>query len=368
VTFAELDRDGTRAAHPLAHPRGPDDPAYILYTSGSTGSPKGVSISHGNALAFVESAAKEVGVCPQDRLSNHAPFNFDLSVFDLYAAFLAGACVYLIPEEMAYAPDQLAAFVREHRITLWYSVPSVLGLMLRAGALPAGSAAELRVCVFAGEQFPIHQIRELRAAWPHVRLINWYGPTETNVCTSHEVDDADLALDRPLPIGRACSGDSVALDPDDGSGEGELVVSGPTVMLGYWGREPQRGPYRTGDLVRRDEDGVLHYLGRRDQMEKVRGHRIEPGEIETALGTHDAVADVCVVVVGSGLDARLHAVVVPAGDGRPSLLALKRRCAERLPTYMIIDRLHVLGDLPRTANGKVDRRRLTSAIASGELR
>lgn len=367
VALGDLDSGGTAAARPLAHPSGPDDPAYILYTSGSTGSPKGVSISHGNALAFVEWAAKEVGVGPEDRLSNHAPFNFDLSVFDLYAAFLAGACVHLVPQEMAYAPAQLAVFIREQRITVWYSVPSALGLMLRAGVLPEGSAAELRVCVFAGEQFPIHQIRELRAAWPQVRLINWYGPTETNVCTSYEVGEADLALERPLPIGLACSGDSVALDPEDGSGEGELVVTGPTVMLGYWGREPQQGPYRTGDLVRRDEDGVLHYLGRRDQMEKVRGHRIEPGEIETALGTHDQVADSCVLVVGSGLDARLHAVVVAAGGQRPSLLALKRRCAERLPTYMIIDKLHVLDDLPRTPNGKVDRRRLTASIEAGEL-
>jgi clorobiocin biosynthesis protein CloN4 len=369
VGLDELARAGAHAPRPASRAAAPDDPAYILYTSGSTGAPKGVCVSHGNALAFVEWAAKEVGVGPLDRLSNHAPFNFDLSVFDLYAAFLAGAEVVLIPQEMAYAPDQLAALVRERRITVWYSVPSVLGLMLRAGVLAAGSAASLRVCVFAGEPFPVHQVRRLRAVWPGVRLLNWYGPTETNVCTSHEVTDADLALDRPLPIGRVCSGDAVALAPDDTADEGELLVSGPTVMLGYWGREPQRGPYPTGDLVRRDGDGTLHYVGRRDLMEKVRGHRIEPGEIESVLGTHPAVADACVLVVGSGLDAALHAVVVPpAGERPPSLLEIKRRCAERLPTYMVVDRLHVVAELPRTPNGKVDRRRLAAAAEAGELR
>lgn len=360
---------GTHPDRPVRQASGPDDPAYILYTSGSTGAPKGVCVSHGNALAFVEWAAKEAGVGPRDRLSNHAPFNFDLSVFDLYAAFLAGAEVSLIPQEMAYAPEQLAAFVRERGITVWYSVPSVLGLMLRSDALDAaGSAASLRVCVFAGEPFPVAQARRLRAVWPGVRLLNWYGPTETNVCTAHEVTDADLAVDRPLPIGRACSGASVALLPDDTADEGELVVSGPTVMLGYWGREPQRGPYPTGDLVRRDADGTLHYVGRRDLMEKVRGHRIEPGEIENALGLHPAVAESCVLVAGSGLDAALHAVVVPAGERPPSLLEVKRHCAERLPTYMIVDRLHIVAELPRTPNGKVDRRRLTAAVESGELR
>jgi L-proline---[L-prolyl-carrier protein] ligase len=269
---------------------------------------------------------------------------------------------------MAYAPAQLAEFIRERRITVWYSVPSVLGVMLRADVMGTSPPPDLRVCVFAGEPFPVPQARRLREVWPGVRLLNWYGPTETNVCTAHEVTDADLALDRPLPIGRACSGATAALAPDDGADEGELVIAGPTVMLGYWGRAPQSGPYRTGDLVRRDPDGLLHYVGRADQMVKVRGHRIEPGEIEAVLGASPGIADVCVVVAGSGLDAALHAVVVPADGGRPSLLEVKRRCAERLPAYMIVDRLHVVPELPRTANGKIDRRRLAAAAEAGDLR
>nr|ABO15875.1 amino acid adenyltransferase [Streptomyces sp. UC 11065] len=367
LSLDDVRRKASDGARPKPYENEPDEPAYILYTSGSTGDPKGVCISHRNALAFVEWAAAEVEVGPSDRLSNHAPFNFDLSCFDLYAAFLAGASVHLVPQEIAYAPEQLVRFMRDRGITVWYSVPSALSLMIREGGLLDGPPPpDLRACLFAGEPFAIHHVHALRKGWPGVRLLNWYGPTETNVCTSYEVTDADLERDRPVPIGKACSGDTVILDPDDG-GEGEVVVSGPTVMLGYWGREPQRGPYRTGDIARLDPRGDLEYAGRRDHMVKVRGHRIELGEIEAAIASLDTVSDVAVLVVGSGLEAQLHAVAVASETHRPSLLTVKRACAERLPTYMIIDKLHLIEDLPRTANGKTDRARLTAAIEAGDL-
>nr|ABO15844.1 amino acid adenyltransferase [Wenjunlia vitaminophila] len=367
LSLDELRRKASEGARPKPYENQPDEPAYILYTSGSTGDPKGVCISHRNSLAFVEWAAAEVAVGPQDRLSNHAPFNFDLSVFDLYAAFRAGASVHLVPQEMAYAPEQLVQFMRDRGITVWYSVPSALSLMIREGGLLDGPVPPaLRACIFAGEPFAVHHVHALRKGWPQVRLLNWYGPTETNVCTWYEVTDADLERDRPVPIGRACSGDTVMLDPDNGD-EGEVVVSGPTVMLGYWGKEPHRGPYRTGDMARRNSDGDLEYSGRRDHMVKVRGHRIELGEIEAAIASLDSVSDVSVLVVGSGLEAQLHAAVVSSQANRPSLLTVKRACAERLPTYMIIDKLHILDDLPRTANGKTDRARLTAAAEAGEL-
>lgn len=368
--LADVDRlhaEGAGAEPPAAHPAGPDDAAYILYTSGSTGEPKGVCISHRNAWAFVSWAVGELAVGPADRLSNHAPFNFDLSVFDLYAAFAAGASVHLVPEELAYAPFQLAQFLRDQEITVWYSVPSALSLMIREGELlDSPPPPALRACVFAGEPFAIGHVQSLYRSWPGVRLLNWYGPTETNVCTSYEVGEADLKRETPLPIGRACSGDTVTLDAPEGE-EGEVVVSGPTVMLGYWGREPQRGAYRTGDIARLDGTGDLEYVGRRDHMVKVRGHRIELGEIEAAIAGLETVAEAVVVVAGSGLAARLEAVVVPTAGRRPSVLSVKRRCAERLPTYMIVDKLHVLPDLPRTANGKIDRTALAAAAEAGEL-
>jgi clorobiocin biosynthesis protein CloN4 len=365
VSVDDLHR-GNESRSVAHHPCAPDDLAYILFTSASTGLPKGVCISHRNALSFIEWATNRIGVEPEDRLANHAPFHFDLSVFDLYGAFRAGASVEIIAETAAYAPDQLVELIDDREITIWYSVPSALQLMIRQGGLLEHSVPRgMRACIFAGEPFPVHDVLGLRKAWPTVRLFNWYGPTETNVCTSHEVTEPDLDRHRPLPIGTPCSGDQVWLEPP---GEGEIVVQGPTVMLGYWGAPPHQGPYRTGDLGRYDEHSRLEFLGRADNMVKVRGHRMELGEVEAVLCTHEAVAAAAVLVDGADLDAWLHAVVVPNQGHKPGLFSLKQHCAERLPSYMIVDSVHVVAELPRTANGKTDRARLATVVDGGELR
>ncbi|MFB7497262.1 AMP-binding protein [Streptomyces sp. NPDC056161] len=347
---------GSGAAH---HPVRPADPAYILYTSGSTGTPKGVCLSHGNALAFVDWACQELELTAADRLANHAAFSFDLSVFDLYGAFRAGASVHLIGETLAQAAEPLVGFLLERRITVWYSVPSALVLMAEYGELLERGPGALRACVFAGERFPLKPLKDLRRGWPGVRMLNWYGPTETNVCTSYEVTAADLARTAAVPIGSPVAGDTVSLD------DGEIVVSGPTVMLGYWGGEPQVGPYRTGDLGRYDADGLLEYRGRVDDMAKVRGYRIEPAEINSVLVAHEAVRDAVVLVVGAGLDARLHAFVIPETGCAPEFAELRRHCSGFLPPYMTIDALHTVSGFPRTPNGKVDRVALGGLVTRG---
>jgi amino acid adenylation domain-containing protein len=340
--------------------RSQDDIAYILYTSGSTGIPKGVCISHRNALAFVAWAVDVLKITPEDRLANHAPLHFDLSVFDLYAAFLGGATVAIIPESLAYMPASLTEFLQREQITIWYSVPSALILMMEQGNLLHQETTSLRSILFAGEPFPLKHLRRLYEHWPTLRYLNLYGPTETNVCSYYEIPAAPANWSGSLPIGKSCSGDTVWAQKEDGTisqpgEEGELMVEGPTVMVGYWGK-PSYGqkPYATGDLVHLQDDGNYVYIGRRDHMVKVRGYRIELGDIEAALAEHSAIHEVAVVVIGNNLNARIVAFVV-CPNYSPSLLELKRHCAERLPRYMIIDEICVLSSLPRTRNGKIDR-------------
>jgi len=339
--------------------------AYILYTSGSTGKPKGVCISNRNALAFIEWAAEVLHASPADRFANHAPFHFDLSVLDLYVAFQAGAAVFLIPDGISYLPRRLVNFMLREELTIWYSVPSVLVLMMEQGGFLDVEDLSLRALLFAGEPFPIKHLRRLYERWPTVRYLNLYGPTETNVCTFYEVTQIEKDRTKPVPIGLACSGDRVWAQKEDGTAaqlgeEGELMVAGPTVMVGYWG-QPGQGdkPHATGDIVRLQEDGNYLYIGRYDHMVKVRGYRIECGDIESALEEHPDIHESAVLAIGSGIEARLTAFIVPSHRLPPSLLEIKRHCAERLPRYMIVDDIHILSALPRTRNGKVDRLSLT---------
>ena len=358
------DLGASASSAPGRPPNETNDLAYILYTSGSTGKPKGVCISHGNALAFIEWAHRQLQPTEADRFASHAPFHFDLSVLDLYVAFASGATVCLIPEDSAYVAPKLIDFVRREGLTIWYSVPSALILMMEDGGLDELGASSLRIVLFAGEPFPIKHLKLLRRALPEARMLNLYGPTETNVCTFYELGAVPDTRTVPVPIGSACSGDAVWAEKADGSEaqvgeEGELVVAGPTVMLGYWGGPPQRGPYRTGDIVRRASGDCYEYLGRRDGMVKVRGNRVELGEIDSALLAHEGVREAATVVVGTGVGARLVAFVRFEGEP-PGLLEMKRHCAERLPRHMIIAELRVVDELPRTRNGKIDRRSLAA--------
>ena len=373
-------------AYPPTAPATPSleqDLAYILYTSGSTGQPKGVMLTHRNALTFVDWGAATFGITAADHLSNHAPLHFDLSVFDVYAALGAGATVSLIGEDLALFPQRLAGFLAQAGITVWYSVPSALVYLLTHGDLGSRDLSRLRLVLFAGEVFPMKYLRQLAEVLPHVALYNLYGPTETNVCTYHQVDRRRLGTQERLPIGRACANTEVFAVDDAGRpvgrGEtGELWVRGPSLTPGYWGDPaktaralvpnafaPHLGErlYRTGDLVTLDAHDEYLFLGRRDTQVKSRGYRIELGEIEAALYAHPAVVEAVVLAVPDDeIGSRLRAVVAVRPEGAPTASALQAHCAGRVPRYMVPEAIVFQASLPKTSTGKIDRTRLAAEL------
>lgn len=362
------------------------DLAYILYTSGSTGQPKGVMISHRTIFAFLDWCMSEFRLTEDDRVTSHAPLHFDLSTFDVFATIRAGAAVVLVPEKLSIFPVRLVRLLQDERITITYLVPTILSMMVNYGNLAGHDLSSLRLVLFAGEVFPIKYLRRLVDAVPGPDYYNLYGPTETNVCTFYRVQNADLEPERtePVPIGVACENMEVMVVGPDGNLvtdpdiEGELWVRGNCVAEGYWGdaektesvfvanpfqQHFRETVYRTGDIVKFAPDGRnLLYLGRRDHMVKSRGYRIELGEIESALYTHSHVKEVAVVAIPDDMIGnRIRAFIVPTSANSIEASDLDKHCRRQLAQYMVPEEFAIVESLPKTSTGKVDRPSLIQA-------
>lgn len=350
------------------------DLAYLLYTSGSTGRPKGVMVRHANVRAYLDWFVERLAIRPGDRLSNHASPTFDISVQDIHGAFFAGASVH--PLETQGEKAFPGPFIRKRAITCWNSVPSVISMMVKTRQLAPGAFPELRAAIFAGEPLLPGMAQAWREALPRCAMYNFYGPTESTIVVAHHAIDA-VTPGRPIPIGRpTAQTECLILDRDNRPAQpgvvGRLVIRGGQVTAGYW-RDPEKTArvfmpnpldpelgdmvYDTGDLAQADEEGVLYYMGRADNQVKIRGQRVELEDVEAALGSLPGVLETVAFMLPGRAEPELAAAVSgPAREAPRAEEAILNAVSRMLPPYMVPQRVFFFRELPRNANGKVDRR------------
>lgn len=364
-----------------------DDIAYLLFTSGSTGAPKGVPVTHGNAVHFMDVMSRRYQIAANDRFSQTFDQTFDLSVFDLFMAWSNGACIYSLSTIELLAPTR---FINKHGLTVWFSVPSLPAQMIRRNTLTPASMPTLRWSLFCGEPLPVRTAQLWQQAAPNSVVENQYGPTELTIaCFVHRWDaefSPALCQNDVVPIGRPYPGLGAMLvdenlNPVPDGEPGELCVTGAQTSPEYW-RDPAKTAerfvnlpvseyetrrfYRTGDRVVRLADGEYIFLGRADYQIKVLGHRVELGEVEAALRQHPSVEHA--VAVGWPLN-QLSADAVLAfisGNGLEEAVLIAK-AKEALPPYAVPQKLFVVDHMPLNANGKIDRRTLQERLGDFTL-
>jgi amino acid adenylation domain-containing protein len=382
VAPATADDDQAFAA-PMPEPL-ESELAYILFTSGSSGVPKGIAMPHRAAVAVLRNASAFCGLGPGQRLVTTAPLQFDFSLLDFGIALGAGAALVIPPRLMLFQPAQMLRFIDSMAVDQVDVVPSIWRLWFGNGHAGLEHLSRLRTVLFGGEGFTTKLVEEARQALPALRVINAYGPSECIACCFADVAAAGTAPTPALGWGHAEA--EVLLIGKDGQAlnspgeEGEIVVAGPTLFRGYWrddaatGRalrphpaRPETGElaYFTGDLAKVGDDGQPHFLGRRDQQVKINGNRVEVEEIEGALLGHEGVAAAAAVAVAVDDRSKLVAFVVPKQGSAPGAADLRERCARQLPRYMVPSEIVFRDSLPLLEAGKLDRAGLRRLVEQG---
>ncbi|TBN04422.1 amino acid adenylation domain-containing protein [Hyunsoonleella flava] len=354
-----------------------NDLAYIMFTSGSTGEPKGIMHTHKSGLSYAKLSSDLYGLNHEDRVGNHAPINFDISTFGYFSAPLVGASTVLVSDAHTKLPSSLAQLIGNENITIWYSVPLALIQLLNSGMLDKLNMASLRWVLFGGEVFGLKYLKELMKKWPNAKFSNVYGPAEVNQCTYYNFQSLPPNI-KSLPLGKVWRNtDFKILNTDDEEAKlgkkGELVIRSGTMMSGYWKNKELTEKslyretldtsieyvyYRTGDIVYQDENGVLFFVGRDDRQVKIRGYRIDLDEIESVLINHPDVNEAAVMVLNVGNEKEIYAAILLFEDRVITPKELKLFCKKHLAIYAIPDDFEILKDLPRTSSGKIDKKRI----------
>lgn len=347
------------------------DPLYILFTSGSTGIPKGVCISHQAVIDYIDWVCETFNFNCNDRLANQAPFYFDNSILDIYSVHKTGASLYIMPSSILPYPVDVLKYLKDNKISVIFWVPSVLISIANSGLLETFAYKGLKKILFAGEVMPNKQLNIWRSAYPEILYANLYGPTEiTDVC-SYYIIDREFDDDEALPIGNACRNTSIIILNDRNEqaakGEiGELCVKGISLSLGYYNNVEKtksafvQNPlnphyneliYRTGDLVYINERDEIIFVGRKDFQIKHNGYRIELGEIETAASSIAGVSNVCVLYN----DVKHEITMFYTADNAFKVSDLRKQLSILIPKYEIPTKYYYLEKMPLTGNGKIDR-------------
>lgn len=350
------------------------DLAYILYTSGSTGIPKGIMHTHYSGMNYARLTANEYEITSADTLGNHAPINFDISTLGFFTGPYVGATTVIATDMEVLFPLSLAQLLIKEKISVWYSVPLAIIQMLEAGGFKESKLESLRWLLYAGEPYPTLKLIEWMKQFPNIAVSNIYGPTETNQCTNYNLSALpDPSI--PVPIGTTWGNtEYLVLDEDNqpvtAGSKGELVIRSATNMLGYWNNQQltdrshytiadipgfKKRYYRTGDLVIVDSDGTMHFHGRKDRQVKVRGYRVELIEIENKLQAIEGVEECCSFAIENTDLHTLCAAIILKDGSQHDKSSISKALKLVLPPYAVPEDIYFLASFPRTQTGKVNR-------------